>query len=82
MKLLSSGLHLKDNNSHPGGWMSNYAEIPAFVRWAKDKGFDGVNLSHIRNWGTYDEREFYENVSMFDKSELVRRMICGTLYHA
>ena len=47
---------------------ANYAEIPAFVRWAKDKGFDGVNLSHIRNWGTYDEREFYENVSMFDES--------------
>ena len=62
--------------------MSNYTEIPAFVRWAKDKGFDGVNLSHIRNWGTYDEREFYENVSMFDKSELVRRMFCDALRFA
>ena len=47
---------------------SNYEEIPAFIRWAKSKGFDGVNLSHIRNWGTYEDREFYENVSMFDEA--------------
>lgn len=47
---------------------SNYEEIPAFIRWAKSKGFDGVNLSHIRNWGTYEDREFYENVSMFDET--------------
>lgn len=47
---------------------ANYTEIPAFIRWAKDKGFDGVSLSHIRNWGTYDDRDFYENVSMFDMS--------------
>lgn len=47
---------------------ANYTEIPAFIRWAKDKGFDGVSLSHIRNRGTYDDRDFYENVYMFDMS--------------
>ena len=47
---------------------ANYLEIPDFIKWAKEKCFDGVNLSHIRNWGTYDDVYFYEEVSMFDKS--------------
>ena len=47
---------------------ANYEEIPAFVRWAMDKGFDGISLSPRRNWGTYDEKDFYDNISMFDKS--------------
>ena len=47
---------------------ANYKEIPEFIRWAKEKGFDGVNLSHIRNWGTFEDGYFYEEVSMFDKS--------------
>ncbi len=46
---------------------ANYMEIPCFIKWAIDKKFDGVNLSHIRNWGTYDDEYFYEKVSMFDK---------------
>ncbi len=58
---------------------ANYAEIPDFIYWTKNKGFDGVNLSHIRNWGTYKDNYFYENVSMFDrngkmKSELVKML--------
>ena len=56
---------------------ANYREIPAFIRWAKDKGFDGVNLSHIRNWGTYDDDYFYENVSMFDKSGKMKTELAG-----
>ena len=47
---------------------ANYREIPDFVRWAKDKEFDSVSLSHIRNWGTYEDDYFYENVSMFDRN--------------
>ena len=31
---------------------ANYMEIPDFIKWAKGMGFDKVNLSHIRNWGT------------------------------
>lgn len=45
----------------------NFEEIPAFIRWATAKGFDGVSLSHIRNWNIYDEKVFYDNISMFDK---------------
>lgn len=47
---------------------ANYKEIPDFIRWAKDKGFDRVNLSHIRNWGSFKANEFYRNVSMFDRN--------------
>lgn len=47
---------------------ANYREIPDFIRWAKEKGFDGVNLSGIRNWGTYRDDFFRENVSMFDEN--------------
>ena len=47
---------------------ANYKEIPDFIKWAKDHGFDEVSLSHIRNWGTYKDSYFYENVSMFDKN--------------
>ena len=46
---------------------ANFEEIPAFIRWAQGKGVDGVSLSHIRNWGSYDEKDFYDNISMFDK---------------
>ncbi len=47
---------------------TNYREIPEFIRWAKEKGFDAVNLSHIRNWGTYRDDFFWQNVSMFDQN--------------
>ena len=47
---------------------ANYKEIPDFIRWAKKMGFDGVNLSHIRNWGTFTDSEFEDVVSMFDKA--------------
>ena len=47
---------------------ANYMEIPDFIKWAKGMGFDKVNLSHIRNWGTFNDKYFYENVSMFDKN--------------
>ena len=63
---------------------ANFEEIPAFIRWAMDKGFDGISLSHIRNWGTYDEKDFYDNISMFDKfgnmkpelTEVLKDTIC------
>ena len=58
---------------------ANYTEIPAFIRWAGDMGFDGVNLSHIRNWGTYDEEYFYREVSMFDKSGNIKPELAGVL---
>jgi len=47
---------------------ANYREIPDFIRWAKMLGFDRVSLSHIRNWGTFTEKEFQNEVSMFDKN--------------
>ncbi|MCR4686915.1 MAG: hypothetical protein K5659_05050 [Lachnospiraceae bacterium] len=47
---------------------ANYKEIPDFIRWAKDKGFDKVSLSHIRNWWTFEDDYFHDNVSMFDRS--------------
>ena len=47
---------------------ANYREIPDFIRWAKEKGFDGVNLSGIRNWGTYRDDFFWQNVSMFGQN--------------
>ena len=47
---------------------ANYREIPDFIRWAKEKGFDAVNLSHIRNWGSFKDRDFYDHVSMFDRN--------------
>ncbi len=46
----------------------NYKEIPDFIRWAKRMGFDSVNLSHIRNWGTYTEEWFENHISMFDRT--------------
>ncbi|MBP5555144.1 MAG: 4Fe-4S cluster-binding domain-containing protein [Lachnospiraceae bacterium] len=64
---------------------ANYMEIPCFIKWAIDKKFDGVNLSHIRNWGTYENEYFYEEVSMFDKagkmkselSDILKEPICN-----
>ncbi|MBR3306288.1 MAG: SPASM domain-containing protein [Lachnospiraceae bacterium] len=50
---------------------SNYKEIPDFIAWAKRMGFDEVNLSHIRNWGTFSEKEF-SDVSMFDENEKMK----------
>ncbi len=58
---------------------ANYKEIPDFIRWAKDKGFDNVNLSHIRNWGSFDDRDFYENVSMFDKNGKIKPELAAVL---
>jgi len=64
---------------------ANYKEIPDFIRWVKDLGFDRVNLSRIRNWGTYPEEYFYNCVSMFDKNgkpspelvEILKMPICN-----
>jgi len=58
---------------------ANYKEIPDFIRWAKDKGFDNVNLSHIRNWGSFDDRDFSENVSMFDKNSKIKPELAAVL---
>ncbi len=51
---------------------ANYEEIPAFIRWAKDMGFDGVSLSHIRNWGTYEDDHFRMEVTMFDENRKMK----------
>lgn len=51
---------------------ANYKEIPDFIRWTINMGFDRVNLSHIRNWGTYSDYEFENNVSMFMKDGVPR----------
>ena len=58
---------------------ANYKEIPEFIRWAKEKGFDGVNLSHIRNWGTYGDTDFYNNVSMFDRNGKMKPELAAVL---
>ena len=58
---------------------ANYRQIPDFIGWAKDKGFDRVNLSHIRNWGTYGDDYFYKNVSMFDKNGKMKEDLVAIL---
>lgn len=58
---------------------ANYEEIPDFICWAKEKGFDAVNLSHIRNWGTYKDDYFYNNVSMFDRNGKMKPELAGIL---
>ena len=58
---------------------ANYTEIPDFIRWAKVKGFDGVSLSHIRNWGTYGDTDFYNNVSMFDRNGKMKPELAAVL---
>ena len=51
---------------------ANYKEIPDFIKWAKDMGFDRVSLSHIRNWWTFEDGYFYDNVSMFDRNGRIK----------
>ena len=58
---------------------ANYKEIPDFIKWAKDLGFDKANLSHIRNWGTFKDGYFYEHVSMFDRNGKMQPELSGVL---
>lgn len=57
----------------------NYREIPEFIRWAKEKDFDEVSLSHIRNWGTFSADEFENEVSMFDKDGKMKAELAKVL---
>ena len=58
---------------------ANYKEIPDFIRWAKEMGFDSAYLSHIWNWGTYTEEEFEENISMFDRNGNMKPELAAVL---
>ncbi|MBR1797347.1 MAG: radical SAM protein [Clostridiales bacterium] len=58
---------------------ANYEEIPDFIRWAQRMGFDEVNLSHIRNWGTYSAFDFDKNISMFDKNGRIKKELAQVL---
>ena len=58
---------------------ANYKEIPAFIAWALEMGFDEVNLSHIRNWGTYSRDEFENIVSMFDRNGNMKSALADVL---
>ena len=51
---------------------ANYKEIPDFIKWGKEMGFDEVVLSHVRNWGTFMDDYFYENISMFDNTGRIK----------
>ena len=57
----------------------NYREIPEFIRWAKEKDFDEVSLSHIRNWGTFSADEFENEVSMFDRDGKMKAELAKVL---
>ena len=52
---------------------ANYKEIPDFIRWAKEMGFDRAYLSHLWNWGTFTDEEFENNVSMFDRTGKMKK---------
>lgn len=58
---------------------ANYLEIPDFIRWAQEKGFDGVSLSNIRNWGTYSDEVFYNDYSMFDRNGNMKPELAAVL---
>ena len=58
---------------------ANYLEIPEFILWTKRMVFDEVNLSHIRNWGTYSTLEFENNISMFDKNGKIKPELARVL---
>ena len=45
----------------------NYKEMDSFIDLSEKIGADNVSFSQITNWGTYDDKEFWENVSMFKK---------------
>ena len=44
--------------------MKNYREIPAFIEYGESLGCDVINLTPIRNWGTYTKEEF-KNIGVF-----------------
>ena len=48
----------------------NYKEIPEIVSFAKHYAVDELSLAKVMNWGTYSEKEFYENVSMFERDNI------------
>ncbi len=58
---------------------ANYKEIPEFIKWGKEMGFDVVYLSHIWNWGTFSDEEFENNVSMFDRTGKMKKELAAVL---
>ena len=48
----------------------NIDEMIGFVRWGKEIGADKVFFTKILNWGTYEETDFYMNVSPMEKDEI------------
>lgn len=58
---------------------ANYKEIPEFIKWGKEMGFDVVYLSHIWNWGTFSDEEFENNVSMFDRTGKMTKELAAVL---
>ena len=58
----------------------NYREIPAFIQWGEKLGVDKVYLTPIRNWGTYNSKEF-EGVRIFDDNKVLKPEIKEVIHN-
>ncbi|MDR2390553.1 MAG: hypothetical protein LBE84_02575, partial [Planctomycetota bacterium] len=47
----------------------NFGEMPEMVKIADSLGADAMNFVKIMNWGTYSDRQYHDEISMFESDD-------------